>query len=321
MGWAGAVALGLLVVGCGGDSSSHPSTFIPVPKQKNGLWVANSGGPNVLEFLTVQTPAGTRSNASKTGTEAVINNAPELINASGAFDSPQDTLFDSAENLWVVDGAGQGVFEFTNVQLQNLGTTNNPAPAFAITNVTGVPGFVAPQFAVFDAAGDLYVEDTGANLIDAFTAAQLTSGSGAGLAPACVFSSTDFGPLGAVFDSSGNLFVAQNGGTTIVRINAADLSLTNPACSPGPVALVYANRRRIRGARGRRLMRQRGERIERSFAHLYDTGGMRRTHLRGHANILKRLLIHAGGSAASSRGLAEVSSSLNRLKTSHATPA
>ncbi len=42
-------------------------------------------------------------------------------------------------------------------------------------------------------------------------------------------------------------------------------------------------------------MRRRGELIERSFAHLYDTGGMRRTHLRGHSNILKRLLIHAGG--------------------------
>jgi hypothetical protein len=42
-------------------------------------------------------------------------------------------------------------------------------------------------------------------------------------------------------------------------------------------------------------MRRRGETIERSFAHVYDTGGMRRTHLRGHANILKRLLIHAGG--------------------------
>ena len=41
-------------------------------------------------------------------------------------------------------------------------------------------------------------------------------------------------------------------------------------------------------------MRRRGEMIERSFAHLYDTGGMRRTHLRGHTNILKRLLIHAG---------------------------
>ena len=64
---------------------------------------------------------------------------------------------------------------------------------------------------------------------------------------------------------------------------------------PEAQAPVYANRRRIRGRRGRRLMRQRGERIERSFAHLYDTGGMRRTHLRGHTNILKRLLIHAGG--------------------------
>jgi len=58
---------------------------------------------------------------------------------------------------------------------------------------------------------------------------------------------------------------------------------------------VYANRRRIRGARGRRLMRRRGEVIERSFAHCYETGGMRRTHLRGHGNILKRLLVHVAG--------------------------
>jgi transposase len=64
---------------------------------------------------------------------------------------------------------------------------------------------------------------------------------------------------------------------------------------PEAQAPVYGNRRRTRGRRGRRLMRQRGVRIERSFAHLYDTGGMRRTHLRGHQNILKRLLIHAGG--------------------------
>jgi transposase len=57
---------------------------------------------------------------------------------------------------------------------------------------------------------------------------------------------------------------------------------------------VYRNRRRIRGTRGRRLMRQRGELLERPFAHLYQTGGMRRVHLRGHENILKRILLHAG---------------------------
>lgn len=58
---------------------------------------------------------------------------------------------------------------------------------------------------------------------------------------------------------------------------------------------VYANRRRNRGSRGQRMQRLRGERVERPFAHLFRTGRMRRTHLRGHDNILKRLLLHSGG--------------------------
>jgi transposase len=57
---------------------------------------------------------------------------------------------------------------------------------------------------------------------------------------------------------------------------------------------VYRNRRRIRGARGKRLLRLRGERLERPFAHLYETGRLRRVHLRGHENILKRVLLQAG---------------------------
>ena len=54
---------------------------------------------------------------------------------------------------------------------------------------------------------------------------------------------------------------------------------------------VYANRRRIRGVRGQRLLRQRGERLERPCAHLYGSGGMRRLHVRRRENVLKRLLI------------------------------
>lgn len=57
---------------------------------------------------------------------------------------------------------------------------------------------------------------------------------------------------------------------------------------------VYANRRRVGGDYGKRLLKKRGELVERSFAHCYDTGGMRRTHLRKHDNILKRQLIHVG---------------------------
>ena len=58
---------------------------------------------------------------------------------------------------------------------------------------------------------------------------------------------------------------------------------------------VYANRRRKKSVRGQRLMRQRGEMLERSFAHVLETGGMRRTHLRFHYNIAKRMLIHVAG--------------------------
>ena len=54
----------------------------------------------------------------------------------------------------------------------------------------------------------------------------------------------------------------------------------------------YENRRRVRGERNKRLQKLRSELAERSFAHLYETGGMRRVHLRGRDNILKRLLVH-----------------------------
>jgi len=54
----------------------------------------------------------------------------------------------------------------------------------------------------------------------------------------------------------------------------------------------YENRRRVRGDRNKRLQKLRSELTERSFAHLYETGGMRRVHLQGRKNILKRLLVH-----------------------------
>jgi transposase len=54
----------------------------------------------------------------------------------------------------------------------------------------------------------------------------------------------------------------------------------------------YENRRRVRSGRGKRLQKIRSELAERTFAHMYETGAMRRVHLRGSENILKRLLVH-----------------------------
>jgi transposase len=56
---------------------------------------------------------------------------------------------------------------------------------------------------------------------------------------------------------------------------------------------VYANRRRVRGQRGKELQRRRGERIERNFAHQFDSGGMDRLFVRGLKNVHKKLLIQA----------------------------
>ena len=78
-------------------------------------------------------------------------------------------------------------------------------------------------------------------------------------------------------------------------ISEPDRGRRNWKQKPEARAAVYRNRRRIRGARGLRLLRLRGERLERPFAHVYETGGMRRVYLRGHTNIRKRLLIHTGG--------------------------
>jgi transposase len=56
---------------------------------------------------------------------------------------------------------------------------------------------------------------------------------------------------------------------------------------------VYGNRRRVRGERSKRLQKLRGELCERSFAHCYETGGMRRLYVRGADNVLKRVLVQA----------------------------
>src|SRR5262249_42813748 len=52
-----------------------------------------------------------------------------------------------------------------------------------------------------------------------------------------------------------------------------------------------ANRRRVQGARSKRLQKLRSELVERSFAHVCETGGGRRTWLRGLVNVSKRYLV------------------------------
>jgi transposase len=86
-------------------------------------------------------------------------------------------------------------------------------------------------------------------------------------------------------------------------------------------AAVYANQRRVEGERGKRLLRRRGEFLERPFAHQYETGALRRVHVRGRKNVAKRVLLQAAAfnlalilrsitKAGTPRGLADLKTRL-----------
>lgn len=86
-------------------------------------------------------------------------------------------------------------------------------------------------------------------------------------------------------------------------------------------AATYANRRRVEGERGKQLLRGRGEKLERPFAHQFETGGMRRLHVRGLGEVHKKLLLQAAAcnlalllrtkhGAGTPRGLAEAEKAL-----------
>ena len=86
-------------------------------------------------------------------------------------------------------------------------------------------------------------------------------------------------------------------------------------------AAVYANKRRVEGERGKQLLRRRGEFLERPFAHQYQTGGLRRVHVRGRGNVAKRVLVQAAAfnlalilrsltRAGTPRGLADLNTAL-----------
>ena len=58
---------------------------------------------------------------------------------------------------------------------------------------------------------------------------------------------------------------------------------------------VHANRRRVKGKRGKKLLRRRAELLERPFAHRLERGQLRRLHVRGRAIVHKQELLLAAG--------------------------
>ncbi|MGH7843042.1 MAG: hypothetical protein ACREQT_16185 [Candidatus Binataceae bacterium] len=183
-------------------------------KIRGALWVAN--GTNVLEF----SPSNLR--------RGVNGSKPRLtLNSATGFGAPQGVVFDTAGDLWVIDGGTVAVGgtvvpalnEFTAAQLRTLKKVPALTPNVALTSTA----FVFPQQAVFDAAGNLWVTDNGANTVYVFTTTQLAAG-GAQTPTVTITSTPTFtGPLGIAFGANGNLWIANNATTTLFEFNASSL--------------------------------------------------------------------------------------------------
>jgi len=222
-------------VGCGGGSNTSIFPFA-------GLWVANSGGPNVAHF----TGSELNLNTSNTAPKTVLNNA--------LFISPQDVTFDNTGNMWIVDGGlndgrgtGAAVYEFALAQLKNLNSQPSPSPTFIIVSTTAAPFFMFPQFAVFDAGHNLWVSDSGSSQILKFSASQLATPTRVSITPAATLQGAApgvfNGPLGMAFDKNGNLWIANNNttGNTIIEISAAVLAAASGPVNPIVPATILKN--------------------------------------------------------------------------------
>jgi transposase len=92
---------------------------------------------------------------------------------------------------------------------------------------------------------------------------------------------------------SGDVLVAMREAGVRTYIAEPDRGRRKWAAKQEQQVVVYGNRRRIGRNRGKQLLRRRGERVERTFAHAYETGALRRLHVRGKKNVQKKLLLQA----------------------------
>lgn len=194
------------------------------------LWVANAGANTVVEFSAAQLAPGAVLTVGPTGKPVPFIT---IAASAGSLDGPLGIAFDFNNNLWVANGKGGTVVEFSAGQLAASGA---PTPAVTLSDAGG--SIVGPIGLAFDAGGDLWVANggTGQNTVVMFAAAQLTVSGGP--VPSVVLSSTAgslASPAGLAFDNSQNLWVANSAAPTVAEFTVSQIATSG---SPEPNVVV-----------------------------------------------------------------------------------
>lgn len=177
------------------------------------LWVSNVGNGTLVRYDAEQL---TQSGAP----------VPEVV-ISGLGD-PAALAIDRSGTLWVSDTRNRTISGYRAAQLEASGS---PAPAIVLS--ANGPSLANARGIAFDAAGNLWVANSAARTIVAFSPAQLAA-SGTPT-PRVVLSAAEGAlpvPVALAFDSTGNLWAMSNTGI-LEKFEAADL-----AASGAPVPAV-----------------------------------------------------------------------------------
>lgn len=174
------------------DGSLAAPTGLAFDRQKR-LWVANSATGSLVRYEPVQLASG--GPQVPTVTLNAIGHATALA-------------FDASGALWVSDHESNRILKYGSAKLATSGT---PAPDVAIDAVgrsLDVPAGIA-----FDALGRLWVANSGARNLVAFSPAQLAVGGA--VRPAVVITPSARSvsiPTGLAFDPAGSLYVVSGDG-------------------------------------------------------------------------------------------------------------
>lgn len=228
------------------NSSAFVATQDVVFDTSGDMWIVDGG--NILTSGGTSEPALYEfTYAQLSGMKPGSSVTPNVTIRSSAFIFPQQAVFDGKGDLWVSDSGANTVpgankvYEFTSAQLMASGA--NVVPNIAITsNPAFDSGFGASYVSAlgiaFDAAGDLWVANNGANTIFEFNAAALATASGSvTLTPNVVLSDDGNGsiqgPWALAFDSSGNLWSSNAGfwGMLINLLHSANTVVEFPKAS------------------------------------------------------------------------------------------
>jgi sugar lactone lactonase YvrE len=199
------------------------------------VWVASRTANTVTEYSPSELATG--------GSQAAVLTLRD--DGNGGLDGPEAVAFDAEGDLWVANGVGNTLSEYTPGQLAQSG---NPPPAVQIKNGASA-SLNLPVAMAFDSDGDLWVANNNANTLVEYTPQELTQSGGP--APALTIGTDQAGSLNApdslAFDALGDLWVS-NGRPGNSVVEYLPVELTTTYTNPTPYVTLTSSSGSLTGA-------------------------------------------------------------------------